>query len=983
MAIALRAYSVASHGSAPSSLNVTKPTGVVDGDVMVAFVTISGDKTISVVPTGWNTIGSQTTGTATGDVTTAAYWRRASGEGASYTWEFSAGVDCAIAILAYSGVLASGSPINTSNYNIITGSTLTPACPSVTPSTAPSLVLYAFGVNPSHVGDTTFAAISGLSKRAEADPAGSTTNRAVLCVYDDSKTTTAATGSKTTTINGSAKAVTWSVILTPEGEGGTGTPIQITVQPATQTSTNEGCMLGWYDGSNDVPESLARASEMGTGWAVIRLYHAPKDFPSIKSSSTQAIINSGAIPMVSHKPPHTGGSWIEIYRGDYSSEIDAWVTYYKSLAPAKVIFVFHHEPHDNATDLKPDKGLEGTASDFVKAYRYIAKKFRDANATNVFLGYSAVANTWATKGTPVGAGDTMWPGSDVVDVLCHDEYNTAGEDFSPNPGGGGSGTVSYIGEKHVSTPKGASSITIDVPTGTSANDLLLAILHTDYCNLGTNKPSGWTLLSRREEGYGSSAQNTANIPELHGGTDLGGYIYYKIATGTETSATWVPDEQEDPDSGPIGSINLFTGTIMCFRGVDTSAPIYSYAWNEQTSGDQIDAPSVSGVSGGMLVCGFIQDDNDDLNTPSGMSLVSEQISPPGGSGDDRILIARKSLSSGSSTGIQTAFNLAPTGQSPNDMAMSICIKPGGSYYSYGGTSWHSFEEEYAKTVSLAKRLNKPLIFGEIGSNHSKPQGNRDDWFRDGAAWIKGNEDARNYLKGFCYYHVDNHDGSGHWWRFTNDTETMFKGDGLTGFIQGFVQEPYFKSTPISLITSNETQVEDFTGGIPSTTAFGNPTVSRDATSSKSIFSAGGIASPSDYDVVEEEAGQEFGIAAITQEGVALSGFGIASTLAVGTPTITKGIGSGWIFIPPIRRFNPGILPTTTGIERALRKYYKGPPVGSNVYLMNDGTVTETPTDLNLVSKIYHGGHIVPITDEEVDMLVDAGYAEYITATEST
>src|SRR5690349_15475831 len=101
MALAFRSKSTAANGAAPTSLNVTKPSGVVDGDLLIAFVTIAGDQTISSVPSGWTTVGSTTTGTATGDCTQAVYAKIAASEGSSYTWSFSAGVDAAIAMVAY------------------------------------------------------------------------------------------------------------------------------------------------------------------------------------------------------------------------------------------------------------------------------------------------------------------------------------------------------------------------------------------------------------------------------------------------------------------------------------------------------------------------------------------------------------------------------------------------------------------------------------------------------------------------------------------------------------------------------------------------------------------------------------------------------------------------------------------------------------------------------------------------------------------
>jgi hypothetical protein len=972
MAIAFISSSVASSGSSVTSLLVTKPAGVVDGNFLIAFVTITGDNTVNSVPAGWDLVDTQTSGTGTGDTRQYVYEKFASGEGLNYTWGFTLASDAAITILAYSDVHAT-TPVHAFGHTLMSSSTVTMSAPSVTPTVANTQTLVAFGTNPQFVGNTTFTTppaagvggaityiggeshatpkglnsitidvpagiaagdvlvanlhsdytridhdpppgwvlgswreedygsnvesndppltggkdlcgyffykvadgtetsitfqydsltdasrmaggvvsawrgvdtsspiydyevngqtsgnqcdcpsidgvdggalicafhlddkfpfddvsgmttidkfevpepgtddymmvtyklltttgatgikvatytdtdeggggddndmgwsislrpLAGMAPRAEADPEGSTTNRAVLAVFDLPNAGATATGVKTSTLNNSAKGVGYTIVLQA-----TGAPGQVVViTPETPTAITEGCMLGFYDGGNDWDDAKARATEMGTEWAIFRLYHAPPDFPTIKENTIEEVIADGKIPMVSHKPPKRSNAWLEIHQNQHEASIDAWVAYYKSLAPAQIIFVFHHEPHDNCKDLKPEKGLEGDAADFVKAYRYIGQKFRDANADNVLLGYCAVLGTWANKkasgSSVVGSGDKCWPGSDLVDVLCHDEYNSVGANHSPDPG---------------------------------------------------------------------------------------------------------------------------------------------------------------------------------------------------------------------------------------------------NFADFTGSSWHSFQEEFEDAVILAKRLNKPIILGEIGSNHSTPLGDRGDWFRDGADWLTGDEDARAYFKGFCYYHVDNHDGSGHWWRFTSDSGTMFKGDGKQGFIDAFVSDPYFKSEPFDVLTENPVTSAVQGHGITTGEAFGLATVTM-ASGTQTIFQAGAITSPSDYDTVEEEAGQEFGTATITFTDAPLSvtdAGGIASGESFGGATVLKETGFGWIFNPPIRHNNPSLLPTTSKYKRALFKFYRGAPVGHNVYIMNDGSVTEFPDPLEIAST-YHGGHSHVITDEEEVVLRAAGYGEFLT-----
>lgn len=215
MSIAFRAAAVAANGAAPTSIGVTKPSGTADGDLLLAFVVISADKTITSDP-GWALLDSGATGSATGDCRHYVYWKIAAGEGASYTWGFSGGADAAAAVLAYSGASATN-PIQTAAKNLMAGSADDHTAPSVTSTTGSTWAVYAMGVNPVFDGNTTFTTPSGLTARAEADPGAGTTNRAALKVFDQSLPTAVATGTKTTTLNNSAKGVAFTVIVAPSG----------------------------------------------------------------------------------------------------------------------------------------------------------------------------------------------------------------------------------------------------------------------------------------------------------------------------------------------------------------------------------------------------------------------------------------------------------------------------------------------------------------------------------------------------------------------------------------------------------------------------------------------------------------------------------------------------------------------------------------------------------------------------------------------
>jgi hypothetical protein len=144
--VAFRGVDHASFTSAAPTVN--KPSGVVDGDLMLMWVVTTTNHTIANTPTGWTLIGTQS---GTSDQSTSVFWRVASGEGASYTFNspgnlLSASDTGKIAIIAYSGV-DNASPINQSAANS-ESLTSTPTPPSITPSVDNCMIVHLLGQDP-------------------------------------------------------------------------------------------------------------------------------------------------------------------------------------------------------------------------------------------------------------------------------------------------------------------------------------------------------------------------------------------------------------------------------------------------------------------------------------------------------------------------------------------------------------------------------------------------------------------------------------------------------------------------------------------------------------------------------------------------------------------------------------------------------------------------------------------------------------------
>lgn len=186
-----------------TSVSVTKPTGVVDGDVMVATVAFAGGTLTA--PSGWTQVLEQA---GTG-VTLRVYRKTASSEGSSYTWSLSTTDGLAVAIGAYynvdttTPVGGSGSQANSSSTSMV--------APSVTPGTPADMLLFCGAA----AGDVRATAPGSMTEEADAGAAG-------VGVYaaDQLLASSDATGTRTATLASATANAAALVSLRPTSTGG-------------------------------------------------------------------------------------------------------------------------------------------------------------------------------------------------------------------------------------------------------------------------------------------------------------------------------------------------------------------------------------------------------------------------------------------------------------------------------------------------------------------------------------------------------------------------------------------------------------------------------------------------------------------------------------------------------------------------------------------------------------------------------------------
>lgn len=243
-------------GSPGSGLSVNKPSGTVDGDVMVASVAVRPDTVSITAPSGWTQVQSLASSNTGAESVLMTTWTKvAASEGASYTWTFGASHTGAVgAISTYTGV-DNTTPVDASGSNTTT-SAFTHTANSITTATASTMLVasYAF---PSITNDWT--APSGMG---EAVDVASTTRPSTAGVSMEvaylTRTSTGATGSFTASASSTGT------------DAGFGVAHLLALKPAAVTLT---CYTDSFTGSDGASPGSAWATTSTSGsYGVPKIY---------------------------------------------------------------------------------------------------------------------------------------------------------------------------------------------------------------------------------------------------------------------------------------------------------------------------------------------------------------------------------------------------------------------------------------------------------------------------------------------------------------------------------------------------------------------------------------------------------------------------------------------------------------------------------------------------------------------------------------
>ena len=209
-AIAFRAASSGNNAGGANSLSISMPTGVVEGDVMIAVISVRGGTgtAISTVPTGWAMINSNN---STTDIKSAMYYKIAiTSEAGPYVWGWGSSLKASGVLSAYSGVDNSAPIMTHSNQVNTSGTSMT--APSVVTTADGAWIIAAY----STATGTTVSAGSSMDLRGQSASTGAGAgSRTTSGLQDIVQTSAGSSGTKTMTASSAAVNVGHTIALNP------------------------------------------------------------------------------------------------------------------------------------------------------------------------------------------------------------------------------------------------------------------------------------------------------------------------------------------------------------------------------------------------------------------------------------------------------------------------------------------------------------------------------------------------------------------------------------------------------------------------------------------------------------------------------------------------------------------------------------------------------------------------------------------------
>ncbi|MCU1472277.1 PKD domain-containing protein [Amnibacterium sp.] len=471
------ASSKATGSTAATAVTITKPTGLVDGDVLVANINADANPSITA-PSGWTAVTGALTDSTFARV--FSYYKvvtTASSEPSSYTFTLSAAEKWNGGITDFHGVDTATVWDTAAATKVSTTSVSTLAVPSVTTVTPGAMLVGGDGVNST---TATLTAPSGWTEAWEGD-AGQDVDFGYKALP-----TAGATGTSTFTHSTSVSGAAWARALKPAGSGGTTGTAPTANFTATPTSGTAPLAVSFTDTSTGTPTSWAwdfgdsgSASNTATTANPSHTYNTAGTY-TVSLTATNA--NGSSTPKtatITVNPVSTGTAPTANFTATPTS----------GTAPLAVSFT------DTST---------GTPTSW-------AWNFGDTGSTTNTSTSQSPSHTYNTAGTyTVSLTATNANGSSTPKTAT----------ITVNPVSTGGGTITVGASSKATSTASVTAVTIAEPTGVVTGDVLVANINANNAPTMATVPAGWT----------------QTIAPLADGTVTTVFSYYHVVTGTEPTS---------------------------------------------------------------------------------------------------------------------------------------------------------------------------------------------------------------------------------------------------------------------------------------------------------------------------------------------------------------------------------------------------------------------------------------------------------------
>jgi hypothetical protein len=494
----------ASAGTTGATLTISLPAGTVANDVMIASVAVRPAGATITAPAGWTLVRRTDNTNATSN--SLATYRKVAGaaEPANYSWTFTGVSDAAGGIQSFNGV-DTANPIDVENGNCtLQGScatgTLSHATPSVTTTVANSMVVTSHAFASAETWTPPAGMTESFDRASRAvgnSPAESIEGNRVL------QAARGATGTKTATVG---------------NNGDVGNAHILALKPGLVINVPAGVV------ANDVMVASVGVSPSTAtitapaGWTVVRR------IDNATATSNSLVVYS----KVAGGSEPASYTWT-VQTADY---VVGGIQAFFNVDTANPIDVENGQATPSAlnhTALSVTTSVPNTI--LVTSHTY--------SSSRAWTAPGGMTESFDQLSGAAGAnGQSIEGNRKFIATAGATGANTASAAANPQPG-----------NTHTLALKSTRSVlTINVPAGTVANDVMIASITVQTSATVVTPPVGWTLVRQTDNA-------TAPTGSL--------YVYRRVAGGAEpASYTWTTT-----------NLAYAAGGIQSFSGVDTTTPI--------------------------------------------------------------------------------------------------------------------------------------------------------------------------------------------------------------------------------------------------------------------------------------------------------------------------------------------------------------------------------------------------------------------------